>query len=90
MLSSSHLIVPTKILGSDDSITTSGANTLTLTKSHDRIRSHTETVIFDYGRCVGGISVFHIQDVQGNGPVQVRIVYSETREGIDNETGDNI
>ncbi|KAL9946824.1 hypothetical protein D7B24_004622 [Verticillium nonalfalfae] len=46
-------------------------------------------VIFDYGRCEGGIPVFHIKSASGPEPtVPFRVTYSETRAGIDHEKGD--
>ncbi|KAG7148777.1 hypothetical protein HYQ46_002347 [Verticillium longisporum] len=46
-------------------------------------------VIFDYGRCEGGIPVFHIKSASGpEQTVLFRVTYSETRAGIDHEKGD--
>lgn len=47
-------------------------------------------VILDYGRCEGGIPIFVVEDATSSGgqaEVPFRVVYSETREGIDHDTG---
>lgn len=47
-------------------------------------------VILDYGRCEGGIPIFVVNSAvpsQGEHDVTFRVVYSETREGINHETG---
>ena len=44
-------------------------------------------IILDYGRCVGGIPVFEVSKVSGRGAVEFDVIYSESREGIDTETG---
>ncbi|KFY77501.1 hypothetical protein V499_03131 [Pseudogymnoascus sp. VKM F-103] len=46
-------------------------------------------IILDYGRCEGGVPVFEISTATSeNGIVEFDVIYSETREGIDNEQGD--
>jgi hypothetical protein len=48
----------------------------------------TAEVILDYGRCEGGTPVFEIQNVKGRSlEIKFRVIYSETIEGIDKETG---
>lgn len=50
----------------------------------------TGEVVLDYGRCEGGIPIFvvdHAFPSEGEHDVPFRVVYSETREGIDLETG---
>lgn len=47
-------------------------------------------VILDYGQCEGGIPVFVVNSAvpsEGEHDVPFRVVYSETREGINHETG---
>lgn len=47
-------------------------------------------VILDYGRCEGGIPIFVVETAtssEGQAEVPFRVVYSETKEGIDHETG---
>jgi hypothetical protein len=47
-------------------------------------------VILDYGRCEGGIPIFvieHAESLGGKQDVPFRVVYSETRDGIDHDTG---
>jgi hypothetical protein len=47
-------------------------------------------VILDYGRCEGGIPIFvieHAESLEGEQDVPFRVVYSETRDGIDHDTG---
>jgi hypothetical protein len=47
-------------------------------------------VILDYGRCEGGIPIFVIENaesLEGEQDVPFRVVYSETRDGINHDTG---
>ena len=45
-------------------------------------------IILDYGRCEGGVPVFEISTAASESEtVEFDVVYSETREGIDNEQG---
>jgi hypothetical protein len=47
-------------------------------------------VILDYGRCEGGTPIFVVNNAvpsDGEHDVPFRVVYSETREGIDHDTG---
>lgn len=45
-------------------------------------------IILDYGRCEGGVPVFEISTATSeNETVKFDVIYSETREGIDNEQG---
>jgi len=47
-------------------------------------------VILDYGRCEGGVPIFVVEHgvpSEGEPDVPFRVVYSETREGIDQDTG---
>lgn len=47
-------------------------------------------VILDYGRCEGGVPIFVVTNAtssDGEQDVPFRVVYSETREGIDQDTG---
>ncbi|WQF89339.1 Putative six-hairpin glycosidase superfamily, alpha-L-rhamnosidase domain-containing protein [Colletotrichum destructivum] len=46
------------------------------------------TIVLDYGRCVGGIPTFLVDRAQGGGPIDIKVVYSETADGIHSETGD--
>ena len=49
-------------------------------------------VILDYGRCEGGVPIFvvkHAVSSEGDHDVPFRVVYSETREGISHDTGEN-
>lgn len=45
------------------------------------------SIILDYGRCEGGFPVYEIQEAKGTGPISLRVVFSETADGIDAETG---
>ncbi|OBT63617.1 hypothetical protein VE03_07340 [Pseudogymnoascus sp. 23342-1-I1] len=46
-------------------------------------------IILDYGRCEGGVPVFKIAAATSeNETVEFDVIYSETREGINNEQGD--
>lgn len=48
-------------------------------------------IILDYGRCEGGVPVFEISTATSeNETVEFDVIYSETREGIDNEQGEQI
>ena len=50
-------------------------------------------VILDYGRCEGGVPIFIVNSAVSSGSehdVPFRVVYSETREGIDHDTGENL
>jgi hypothetical protein len=54
------------------------------------IDSNEGEVILDYGRCEGGIPIFvieHAESLGGEEDVPFRVVYSETRDGIDQDTG---
>lgn len=45
-------------------------------------------IILDYGRCEGGVPVFEISTATSeNETVEFDVIYSETREGINNEQG---
>lgn len=45
-------------------------------------------IILDYGRCEGGVPVFEISTATSeNDIVEFDVIYSESREGIDNEQG---
>jgi hypothetical protein len=47
-------------------------------------------VILDYGRCEGGFPIFvveHAESLGGDHDVPFRAVYSETRDGINHDTG---
>lgn len=44
-------------------------------------------IVLDYGRAEGGVPVFNISSASGAAPICLRVVYSETYEGIDSETG---
>ncbi|KIV99227.1 uncharacterized protein PV09_09091 [Verruconis gallopava] len=46
------------------------------------------SVVLDYGRCEGGMPFFEINRAQGHQTLVVKVVYSETAQGIDTETGD--
>ena len=49
-------------------------------------------LILDYGRCEGGIPIFVIESAissEDEQDVPFRVVYSETREGIDHDTGEH-
>ena len=62
-------------------------------KSHLEISNVTTDVgevILDYGRCEGGMPIFVVESATSSGgqaKVPFRVVYSETKEGIDHETG---
>lgn len=45
------------------------------------------SITFDYGHCIGGIPSFLVDRASGDGPINVRILYSETMEGIERGTG---
>ncbi|KFY47537.1 hypothetical protein V496_10599 [Pseudogymnoascus sp. VKM F-4515 (FW-2607)] len=46
-------------------------------------------IVLDYGRCEGGVPVFEISMATSeNETLKFDVIYSETREGIDNEQGD--
>lgn len=48
-------------------------------------------VILDYGRCESGLPIFVVDNAipsKGEHDVHFRVVYSETREGIDHDTGE--
>ena len=50
-------------------------------------------VILDYGRCEGGVPIFVVNSAvssESQQDVPFRVVYSETREGIDHDTGENL
>jgi len=63
--------------------------------SHLRISnigSNSGEVILNYGRCEGGFPVFVVDNAvssDGEHDVPFRAVYSETREGIDHDTGEH-
>ena len=45
-------------------------------------------IVFDYGRCEGGLPIFQIDAATGpDQEIPFRVTYSETRTGIDHETG---
>ncbi len=45
-------------------------------------------IVLDYGRCEGGVPVFEISMATSeNETLKFDVIYSETREGIDNEQG---
>ncbi|KAF6834527.1 alpha-l-rhamnosidase [Colletotrichum musicola] len=46
------------------------------------------TIVFDYGRCVGGLPVIVFDSAKADESIGLRVVYSETIEGVDCETGD--
>lgn len=53
--------------------------------------SHGGEVILDYGRCEGGVPIFVVSNAVSSGSEQdvpFRVIYSETREGIDHDTGE--
>lgn len=64
----------------------SGVFTLTNGPSPDHPAARA-TIVFDYGRCVGGIPTFLVDRAQGGGPIDIKVVYSETADGIHSETG---
>ncbi|KXH27089.1 hypothetical protein CSAL01_11848 [Colletotrichum salicis] len=61
---------------------------VTLTNGELSESSKQASITFDYGRCVGGLPSFMVDRASGEGPIKVRILYSETIEGIECETGD--
>ena len=55
------------------------------------IGSNAGEVILDYGCCEGGVPIFVVSNAVSSGSehdVPFRVVYSETREGIDHDTGE--
>lgn len=47
-------------------------------------------IVLDYGRCEGGIPIFVVENAvssEGGHVVPFRVVYSETRNGVDHDTG---
>lgn len=45
-------------------------------------------IILDYGRCEGGVPIFEISTATSESKiVEFDVIYSESREGIDNEEG---
>lgn len=55
------------------------------------IGSNVGEVILDYGCCEGGVPIFVVNTAVSSGSEQdvpFRVVYSETREGIDHDTGE--
>ncbi|KAJ2894130.1 glycoside hydrolase family 78 protein [Zalerion maritima] len=44
------------------------------------------SIVLDHGRCQGGIPGFEILEARGSGPVTFKVIYSETKDGIDSET----
>lgn len=56
------------------------------------IGSNAGEVILDYGCCEGGVPIFVVNTAVSSGSEQdvpFRVVYSETREGIDHDTGEH-
>lgn len=56
------------------------------------IGSSNGEIILDYGRCEGGVPIFVVNKAVSLGSEQdvpFRVVYGETREGVDHDTGEH-
>ncbi|KAF4550728.1 Hypothetical protein D9617_16g015170 [Elsinoe fawcettii] len=61
-------------------------DSFTLTNNSEKGNSE---VVLDYGRAEGGYPVFGVEATAANGEdVRFRVIYSETRAGVDSEEGD--
>lgn len=68
--------------------TVSGETSLPgFTLKNDNTHSCFAEVVLDYHECEGGIPSFQIEHASGNQQLELRVVYSETIEGIALETG---
>ncbi|GAB7348639.1 hypothetical protein MBLNU459_g7011t1 [Dothideomycetes sp. NU459] len=80
----SNLITPVRVLRTNGNVV--NISTTEVILSNDGASQ--SAIILDYGRAEGGFPVLEASKVSGESQVLLRIVYSETIDGIDCETGD--
>lgn len=83
------MISPKKVLSaSGGAQRASSSGPFTLTNGPASEPASQASIVLDYGRCVGGLPIVVFDSAQGKETISLRIVYSETIEGIDCETGE--
>lgn len=84
-----NMISPKKILSvSGRAQRASDSGPFTLANGSASEPASQATIVFDYGRRVGGLPVIAFESAQGKEPIRLRVAYSETIEGVDCETGE--
>lgn len=87
-LSKSDVTEPAKVVSASTGVEQNpGSGTFSLTNGQLSDPATKATIVFDYGQCVGGLPVYIIDRATGTGLIHVNVLYSETAEGIDCETG---
>lgn len=86
---SRSFVTPATVVSHTDGAQISNSRSIVLSNHGPTTSERHATVILDYGRCEGGRPVFHIDSAAGEGPLIVKITYSETVEGITSDTGTN-
>lgn len=81
------LIVPPRVRRDTQDTWQENTRLLILSSASNNGASENASIILDYGRCEGGFPVYEIQEAKGHGPISLRVVFSETVDGIDAETG---
>lgn len=82
-LNQETLISPVRVLRTTGKVNHIGVSNYTLINT----AKEQSEIVLDYGRAEGGIPVFEVARASGTAPISVRVVYSETIDGIDSETG---
>ncbi|KAL0938108.1 alpha-l-rhamnosidase [Colletotrichum truncatum] len=84
-----ELIVPERVLSASASAQLDAdSGILTLCNDRPSATAVNATIVLDYGRCIGGLPIFTVDRANGQDLITLQVVYSETIEGIDCETGD--
>lgn len=81
------LIVPPRVRRDTHDSWQENTGPLVLSSVYNNGDSENTSINLDYGRCEGGFPVYEIQEAKGNGSISLRVVFSETIDGIDAETG---